>query len=344
MSPSAENNWRILCIDDEPDVLEILKTALGLKYEVVAARNGMEAVGLLDFCDADFVICDVRMPRMDGFQTVEAIRRHPDYLDVPVFFLTAETGREMAQRGFASGGNLYLTKPFDPMRVLQNIEYFLEQMGRSPRPKRIGPEEVERRAQTPQDEAPLPQAAPQASAQEPTEPRVIVIGSRPRQIERVRTALQTRYECIVCADPLESLHQLFRYEPDILIINPAIPHLSGWGLVQLIHQNAQLRKLPIVLLEDDENPLDRRLVPSITKFPPLAWDAGEAEVVGAVETVRAEEDFRVRSKSAPLRELLAEEDRAARERLQAIQQRRLVETAERERYRSIQTFIDRNFR
>ena len=74
---SSSEKWRILCIDDEPDILDILRTTLELKHEVVTARDGVEGVGMLDLCEADFVICDVRMPQMDGFQTVEAIRHHP---------------------------------------------------------------------------------------------------------------------------------------------------------------------------------------------------------------------------------------------------------------------------
>ena len=65
--------------DGDADDDRFLRHALGQMltdagYTVVTARDGMEAVGMLDLCDADFVICDVRMPQMDGFQTVEAIR------------------------------------------------------------------------------------------------------------------------------------------------------------------------------------------------------------------------------------------------------------------------------
>ena len=133
----SEKKCRILCIDDEPDILTILSATLGMKHEVVTANDGVEAVAMLDVCDADFIICDVRMPHMDGFQTVEAIRRHPDYATSPVFFLTAEHGADKAKRGFASGGDLYLTKPFDPARLLQNIDYFLTESECEPRPKRF---------------------------------------------------------------------------------------------------------------------------------------------------------------------------------------------------------------
>ena len=342
MSPSPAANWRILCIDDEPDILEILRTALGLKYEVITASNGVEAVGMLDYCDADFIICDVRMPMMDGFQTVEAIRRHPQYMDVPVFFLTAETAREMAQRGFASGGNLYLTKPFDPMRVLQNIDYFLEQSGRAPRDKHMDTAEVERRVNT-SDIPEAPDAAPAEGAAS-AEPRVIVMGSRAAQVERVHDALRTRCECIVCADPLASLHRLFQYEPDILIINPAIPKLSGWGLLQLIHENPRLRRLPIILLKDPQQELDERIVPSLTKSAPLPPDPAESQIVAAVEDLMETPDFAPRPKSATLAELEQQEKEVAQQRARESEQQQKVEDSQRERYRVIQTFIDKNFR
>jgi len=347
-------NWRILCIDDEPDILEILSVALGMKHEVVTAGDGLEAIGMLDFCDADFILCDVRMPHMDGFQTVEAIRRHPDYVTTPVFYLTAETSAEMARRGFASGANLYLTKPFDPMRVLSNIDYFLAESGQQQREKRMSPEEVIRKAQEP----PAPRAAPVASrpaktAQAPAakpevietgRARVIVVCADEGQMSRACRGLEAGYECLPCADPLASLQQMFRYEPDILIINPAIPKLSAVGLAQMIRRNPKLRGLVILLMDDVKKPLDQRVVPSMTNQPVLKAYASPAEVAMAVERVTADPEFRPRPKHASIRDLLADEERMRRSLQEEDRRQQRQDMQVREKYRRIQTFIDRNMR
>ncbi|HBF33517.1 TPA: hypothetical protein DDW35_03020 [Candidatus Sumerlaeota bacterium] len=343
----TDNKWRILCIDDEPDILEILSFALGIKHEVVLAHDGLEAIGLLDFCDADFILCDVRMPKMDGFQTVESIRRHPDYLSVPVFFLTAETGAEMAKRGFAAGGNLYLNKPFDPARVLKNIEFFLQEHGKQPRQKRYSVDEVNSYAENGITPPPAKATVPTPSFfavphPETSKPRVIVVCQEANQLNRFHLALEKEFECVACADPVASLQRLFSYEPDVLVINPAIPKLSGWGLVQMIRQNAQLKNLPIILVQDAQKPFDIRFVPSITDEKPLVPSATGSDVVQAVQRVINKPGFRIRSKHFTLSDLADEEKRLLASQELELQRLSNQEANLRERYQKVQTFIDTN--
>lgn len=135
--------WRVLCIDDEPEILALLRATLAPRHEVITARNGAEALRIIGFCEPDFIICDVRMPGLDGYETVATIRRHPDYSDIPVFFLTAVRSREAARKGFEVGCNLFLYKPFDPVRLLENVDYFTRRCGRAVRPKSRSLEEVQ---------------------------------------------------------------------------------------------------------------------------------------------------------------------------------------------------------
>jgi DNA-binding response OmpR family regulator len=333
MGTDSGDKWRILCIDDEPDVLEILRVALGTKHEVATASDGLEAVGMLDACEADFVICDVRMPKMDGFQTVQAIRKHPKYSTIPVFFLTAATSREKAKKGFESGANLYLTKPFDPMRVLQNIDFFLDESGQKPRPKKIPIDRLD------QETAPL-SSPPRAFQTSDT--RVIIVTHMENQVNHIYSALRGKFEVVACADPLASLQQLVRYDPDILIVNPGIPHLSGWGLVQMIRLNPRFRKLPILLIQDPVKPLDERLIPSITRHPLLQPEAAEDEIVGAVIKAIKSDEFVFHPKQAALSDLVAEEN-ALHSQLKAEQSKQQGrENTIRDRYRKIQEFIDQN--
>jgi len=136
--------WRILCIDDEPDVLVVLRTAFSTKHEVVTAESGVEALKIINACEPDFVICDILMPVLDGYATVEAIRRQSAFANIPVFFLTAERGKDAARRGFEAGCNLFLNKPFDPIRLLDNIDYFTRESGHTVRPKSHTAREMER--------------------------------------------------------------------------------------------------------------------------------------------------------------------------------------------------------
>jgi CheY-like chemotaxis protein len=169
---SSTINWRILCIDDDPDSLFVLRAALSMRYEVLTALSGVEALKILGVCEPDFVICDIRMPGLDGFATVEAIRQIPTFTDVPVFFLTAETSRDAAKRGFAVGCNLYLTKPFDPTRLLENIDYFTRESGHTVRRKSHTLAEVTAAIETVRKSpAAAPETAPRAPAAPPLRPK-----------------------------------------------------------------------------------------------------------------------------------------------------------------------------
>jgi DNA-binding response OmpR family regulator len=342
-NPASSGLWRILCIDDDQDVLDILQAILSSKHEVVVAPDGVTAVGMLDFCDADFVICDIRMPKMDGFQTVELIRKHPQYVEAPVFFLTAEHHRDMAKRGFEVGANLYLTKPFDPNRLLSNIDYFLNETGQQPRPKRLTPDGVQAEAarRPPTQAVPKAGGAPAAVAAG-TPARVVVISRIQEQLRQACAALESRYECVACADPLTSLGQLFRYEPDLLLINPSVPKLSGWGLVQMLKQNPKLRDVSIVVLRDATQAMDERLIPTITDQKPLAHDASTSDIADAVEKAIASPSFRIRQKRSTLKEIAREEEKM---RIQIESERALQRVHEmkiKDRYRRIQDFIDSN--
>lgn len=337
-SPS-QKQWRILCIDDDPDILFILEASLGIQHEVITAHDGMEAISMLDACDADFIICDVRMPEMDGFQTVQAIRSHPDYAQTPVFFLTAETDKEMAKRGYAAGGNLYLTKPFDPMRLMKNIEYFLKENAQKPRPKRLAAEMVAQAKKSPQ--AAVPASAPPkvAPAGQP-KPRVIIICANPTQLDHLHGALSHTFESIPCADPLESLQRLFRYEPDMLVINPIMPKISGWGLAQMIRRTPRLNPVPIILVDGRTQQIEPNLVATITKQPLLPASSTPAEIIAAVTRATNTPGFVVHEKKVSIADLVSEEE-TLRTQMRKEQDRLLrEENSRRERFRKIQEFID----
>lgn len=101
--------YRILVADDEPDVLSLLKDYFEINgYEVVTAQNGrivLEKIRL----NPDIILLDINMPDMDGISVCEKIR---DYVSCPILFLTARVEDCDKIRGFASGGDDYIIKPF----------------------------------------------------------------------------------------------------------------------------------------------------------------------------------------------------------------------------------------
>jgi len=105
---------RILVVDDEPSLRRLLDRYLSMEgYEVVCVADGREALAKVAVWIPDLIITDVMMPKMDGWDLVEQLRRKADLLLVPIIYVTALGGGEQRIRGFRNGGDDYLTKPFE---------------------------------------------------------------------------------------------------------------------------------------------------------------------------------------------------------------------------------------
>lgn len=118
---------KVLLVDDEPSIrvaLAFLIKQLG--YQVMEATNGEEALELLAQHQPNVVILDVMMPRLDGFEVARRIRTQPLYAEVKIVFLTARGTEEDRFDGYGSGGELYITKPFDNAELVNTIRELVE--------------------------------------------------------------------------------------------------------------------------------------------------------------------------------------------------------------------------
>src|SRR5690554_3250366 len=122
----------ILCVEDErrlrQDIIDELEIA---GYDALGAADGREALALLDARRPDLILCDISMPRLDGFGFLETMRdTRPDLADVPLVFLTALGGRDHVINGKRAGADDYLVKPIDFDLMLATIESRLGQIER----------------------------------------------------------------------------------------------------------------------------------------------------------------------------------------------------------------------
>ncbi|HEU5394549.1 MAG TPA: response regulator [Candidatus Methylomirabilis sp.] len=114
---------KILVVDDEVHILKIIDYKLRTAgYTVIAAADGVEGLEKARAEQPDLILLDVMMPRMDGFQALEALKRDPATQGIPVFMLTVK-GKEMDRlRGLQMGVAAYITKPFSPNALLARID------------------------------------------------------------------------------------------------------------------------------------------------------------------------------------------------------------------------------
>lgn len=118
---------KILIVDDEPRIRELIREHLQYAgYVCEEAGDGSAALSLLSGGGFDLVILDVMMPKMDGWEVLETIRK---YSQVPVIMLTAKAEERDELRGFQLGVDEYITKPFSPKILVARVEAILRRSG-----------------------------------------------------------------------------------------------------------------------------------------------------------------------------------------------------------------------
>jgi DNA-binding response OmpR family regulator len=117
---------KILIVDDEPNIVMTLEyTFKKSNYEVFIARDGQEALDILKTNFPDVIILDIMMPMVDGFATLEQIRKDANLQHTKVMFLSAKNKESDIEKGLALGADSYMTKPFSIKKVVEKVEELL---------------------------------------------------------------------------------------------------------------------------------------------------------------------------------------------------------------------------
>ena len=136
---------RILVVDDDNDILELVRMTLSPKYEVLTVDDPVTACDTLDIYEPDLVILDIMMPKVTGYQIIEFMKKNPKFSHVLVIFLSAKDTARDIKYGYKLGANLYLPKPFQPERLIRNVETLLSHY--EPRKKTLSMRDVSLRLQ-----------------------------------------------------------------------------------------------------------------------------------------------------------------------------------------------------
>lgn len=113
---------KVLLVDDEPNILLAIEfLVLQQGYEVSTATNGEEALQVAAAFVPDIIVLDVMMPGMDGYEVARHIRANPSWDHIRIIFLTAKGAPADRMQGYASGGEVYITKPFDNDYLITTI-------------------------------------------------------------------------------------------------------------------------------------------------------------------------------------------------------------------------------
>ncbi len=302
--PTNRTKLRILVIDDDPDLRALLRMALSQEHEVAEAENGLMGLTMLEHFEPDFVICDIMMPVLDGLETVEAIRKNPRFYDIPVFFLTGERHQDLPELTMEVGGNLYLEKPIDPLRLLDLIQDYVAEMGVTPRA---------REAKEPAP--PTSHAAPEF--EHPV--RILTIDPNAESMNRIRGLLSDddkgRWETLWSDDPGECLANLYRLQPDMILYNPR-QKMAGIAFIQNLFFRQMLKDHEICFIGSDISQAETETNRKLSGRDPIRLDRPAESVLRQI----AEVILAARAKFTPKRhtlEQIREQDRKRKERLRS---------------------------
>jgi DNA-binding response OmpR family regulator len=112
----------VLVIDDDPVILELLRVNFEIEgFDVICATDGEEGLQRAQSEHPDVVISDIMMPRRDGLQLLSELKRDPDTENLPVILLSAKAQKSEVQQGLDLGADDYITKPFDPLELIDRL-------------------------------------------------------------------------------------------------------------------------------------------------------------------------------------------------------------------------------
>jgi two-component system alkaline phosphatase synthesis response regulator PhoP len=123
---STSTKQKILIVDDEPDILELIEYNLKKEgYQVYTAHNGQEAVSEAKKVLPDLIVLDIMMPKMDGIEACRIMRTMPEFKNTFMVFLTARSEEYSEIAGFNVGADDYISKPIKPRALISRINAIL---------------------------------------------------------------------------------------------------------------------------------------------------------------------------------------------------------------------------
>lgn len=121
-----ESNYKILAVDDEPDVLSLLNLMLTSQgYNVVTAADGQEGLEKARTENPNLILLDVMLPKLDGYKIARMLKFDENFKHIPIIMLTAKVQEKDRQTGMEMGADDYITKPFDTAALLEKVKEIL---------------------------------------------------------------------------------------------------------------------------------------------------------------------------------------------------------------------------
>ncbi|MFN8411419.1 MAG: GAF domain-containing protein [Anaerolineales bacterium] len=213
-SSTNANKKRILVIDDDPDAVYLLQESLGqTEFEVIGARNGHDGLHIAQDQQPEAILLDVLMPETDGWQILHDLKSESSTTNIPVILLTIVDKKAL---GFRLGAAAYLLKPLNPSIVLETLHRII---GDTPRPQK----------------------------------HVLVVDDDPHIADMLYQILpESSFQLNSAEDGEAGLQAIEAQRPDVILLDLMMPKVNGFGVIQALRANPELRNIPIIVISAKE--------------------------------------------------------------------------------------------
>jgi two-component system cell cycle response regulator len=227
---------RILVIEDNPTNLELMVYLLkAFGHEPLIAMDGETGLATVQHESPDLIICDVHLPKMDGYEIAQRLKNHPALREIPLVAVTALAMMGDRDKVLKAGFDGYIAKPIAPESFVSQVEAFLPPKQRTG----IHPVSVESTVRT--DPVPSKRAT------------LLVVDNRYENIEVLRAMLEpTGIEIIVAAGVTEALASADQSRPDLILSDVYLAGETGHDLIKAVKADPALRNIPFLFISSTD--------------------------------------------------------------------------------------------
>jgi two-component system cell cycle response regulator len=219
---------RILIIEDNPTNLELMSYLLkAFGHEVLTAMDGAEGIEAVRRSTVELILCDVQLPKLDGFGVVAHLKSQPALRSIPIVAVTALAMVGDRDKLLAAGFDGYLSKPIDPETFVSAVVAFLSS-------ERAAPQVVEQTSST---------------HRQCRGATILIVDNSPVNLLLAQSVLEPfGYQVTITHSVKEGLETARRIHPHLILSDVHMPDESGFDLIRAVKSDTQLRSIPFVFI------------------------------------------------------------------------------------------------
>ena len=246
---------KVLIVDDDiRNIFSLTSVLESHDVEVLHAERGKDGILILEQTPGvDVALIDIMMPEMDGYETMQQIRKRAELADLPLIAVTAKAMKGDRQKCLDAGASDYIAKPVDIELLLALLRVWVARAREARRRRRCRSRwrRPSKPMNRPVGEIPIAAAALRRSSSRigrPSAPRVLLVDDDERNLLAVATVLEDLGDVVLARSGEEALRHLLKGEFAVILLDVYMPGMDGYETAQIIRSREQTKGIPIVFL------------------------------------------------------------------------------------------------